>query len=361
MEKRIIGHLDMDAFFASVEERERPYLKGKPLIVGADPQGGRGRGVVSTASYAARKYGIGSATPITKAWKLCDKAKEEGKSACVFITGGFEKYGKASKEVFAVVKKYVSLVEKVGVDEGYVDFSFCGSFKNAGILAEKIKNEIRRETKLSCSIGIGPNKLIAKIASDFKKPNGLTIVTDRKAEQFLEPLSLGELPGIGPSALKKFSGLEMYTVKDAKALDWSQLEKMFGSWGFGMYEKLRGIDRREVRIKRDGAKSVGKHHTFSVDTNDFDEIFSVLQNQTKVILERMKKNGFAGFRTVVLTVRFDDFSTTTRSSTNKKMLSTKKELETKAMKLALPFFEKKENPHMKLVRLIGLRIEKLEC
>jgi len=350
----------MDAFFASVEERERPYLKGKPIVVGADPEGGSGRGVVSTASYAARVYGIASATPITKAWRLCQDAKENGNPACVFITGGFGKYGKASKEVFSIIEKNIPVVEKVGIDEGYLDLSFCGSFKKAENFMTKVQKEIKRSTKLSCSIGIGSNKLIAKIASDFKKPNGITTVTEGRTEQFLEPLPLGKLPGIGPSALKKFNALNVTTIKDARALSWTELEDLFGSCGFSLYEKLRGIDRREVRTEKDEAKSIGKHHTFSVDTTDFDEVFSVLRAQSKTILSRMKRNGFRGFRTAVLTIRFSDFLTMTRSSTSKVVLSTQKQLETKAMKLMLPFFEKKGNPRSKKVRLVGLRIEKLE-
>jgi len=349
----------MDAFFASVEESKKPYLKGRPIVVGADPEGGRGRGVVSTASYAARKYGIGSATPITRAWKLCEDAKKGGNPPCVFITGGFDKYGKVSKEVFQIVKKHVSCVEKVSVDEGYLELSFCKTFKEARLLSEKIKREIREKTKLSCSIGIGPNKLIAKIASDFKKPNGLTVVTEGTAEKFLEPLPLNAIPGIGPKALQKFSRKGMYTVRDAKSLSWEVLGKMFGKWGFSMYEKLRGIDERMFSEQAE-SKSIGKHHTFYEDTKDMKKVLTVLKEQARELFEAMREKGFSGFRTVVLTVRFDDFVTHSRSSTNKEVMKTQKQLEAKSAKLLLPFFEKKENPKMKKVRLIGLRIEKLK-
>jgi len=350
----------MDAFFASVEERERPYLKGKPIIVGADPEGGRGRGVVSTASYAARVYGIRSATPITKAWRLCEEAKKKGYPACVFVTGGFDKYERASREVFEIIEAHVPRIEKVSVDEGYLDVSFCRSFREAELFAKKLKSEIKKKTRLSSSIGIGPNKLIAKIASDYRKPNGLTVVTEKNTERFIEQMPLITIPGIGPEAAKKFSALGIKTVRDAKKLTWEQLEKMFGSWGFGLYERLRGIDRRVVQTYKEDPKSIGKHHTFSVDTRDIEEVLSIIRAQTKTIFARMKKKGFKGFRTTVLTIRFSDFSTISRSSTNKEMICTKKQLEMKATKLLLPFFEKKENPRNAKVRLVGLRIEKLK-
>lgn len=349
----------MDAFFASVEERDRPYLKGKPLVIGSDPKGGKGRGVVSTASYAARKYGVHSALPISKAWNFCEKGKREGGEPCVFITGGFGKYSKASKEVFKVVSEIVPNIQQVGIDEAYLDLSFTKSFTEAKKIARIIQHRIRSETGLTGSIGIGPNKLIAKVASDYKKPRGLTVVTSKRAEKFLEVLPLRSIPGIGPKAMQKFSRRGMQNVLNAKKLSWEQLGKMFGKWGFGMYEKLRGIDERPLSEAAE-RKSIGKHYTFHEDTRDMKEVIATLKKHGETIIGSMHRKKFKGFRTTVLTVRFDDFTTKSRSVTVKELLKTQKDLETKAVKLVLPFFEKTDNPQSKAIRLIGLRIEKLE-
>jgi len=359
MSQRIIAHLDMDAFFASVEEREKPFLKGKPLVIGSDPTGGKGRGVVSTASYAARKYGVHSALPISKAWEKCEEARKRGEPTCVFIAPGMGKYSAASREVFTLVQTYVPNIQQVSVDEAYLDLTFVGSFKKAKDLAEVIQKTIKRKTKLTCSIGIGPNKLIAKIASDIKKPYGLTVVTPGKVDRFLEPLPLRAIPGIGPKAYAQLGRRGVKTVGEAKKISWQELGKMFGKWGFGMYEKLRGIDERELEesVER---KSIGKHYTFMEDTRDMEAVFTLLREQIREILQELEHKSFTSFRTVVLTVRFSDFTTKSRSLTLVAPLTTAKELELKAIKLALPFFDRKDNPKKEAIRLIGLRIEKLE-
>jgi len=186
---RIILHVDMDSFFASVEVRENPALKVKPLVVGADPKGGKGRGVVSTCSYEARKYGIRSGMPISCAFHLCPDA--------VFLPVNFELYIRVSKKVMEILKRYADTFEQVGIDEAFLDISSGGTLETASHLAQKIKEEIYEREKLTCSISIGPTKIVAKIASDFRKPDGLTLVDLEHVEEFLFSLKVGKIPGIG--------------------------------------------------------------------------------------------------------------------------------------------------------------------
>ncbi|MBL7045699.1 MAG: DNA polymerase IV [Parcubacteria group bacterium] len=358
MERRIIAHIDLDAFFASVEERNNPYLKGLPVVIGSDPEGGHGRGVVSTANYKARTYGIHSALPIVKAWVLSEEARKRGEQACAFITPSMGRYSEASLEVFNVVSKYSPTLMQTGIDEGCIDLSHLKTFKKAIEQMEKMKREIKKKVKLSCSVGIAPNRLMAKIASDFQKPNGLTVVLANGVEKFLRPLSIRSLPGIGPKAEMKLNRLNVRTIEDLQKLSWQELEEGFGKQGFSMYEKARGIDERLLQGEV-ANKSIGKHETFSEDTNNLNFVLQRLSGMTDGIIKSMEKKKFSGFNTVVLTIRFSDFTTFSRSITTKEIMKFPKDLEMKAVKLVLPFFEGVSNPDGKAVRLVGLRIEKL--
>ncbi|MBP9669393.1 MAG: DNA polymerase IV [Candidatus Pacebacteria bacterium] len=356
---RIIAHIDLDAFFASVEEQEKPYLKGMPIAVGADPLGGKGRGVVSTASYAARKYGIRSALPIQTAWKLSQAAKARGEQECIFIVPHHDKYVRVSQQVFAIIHDIFPVVEQVGVDEGYADATELGTFAAAESKAEMLRTRVRQELGLALTVGIGPNKLIAKLASEKGKPDGLCVVLPEEVDELLLPLSLQELPGIGKVTAARLLSKQLRTVRDARKLSWQELRKLFGSHGFSMYERLRGIDERTVDVVGEAPKSIGKHHTFYEDVGDIRQVEAVLATQVHSIMRSLKDDGFTSFRTVVLTVRFDDFSTVSRALTLSTPRVNAQELELKALKLLLPFFEKKENPEKKPIRLIGLRVEKL--
>jgi len=357
--KTIIGHLDMDAFFAAVEERDKPWLKGSPVVVGADPLGGRGRGIVATANYKAREYGIRSALPISRAWKFSEQARDAGKPGAVFLTPSLGRYSKVSKELIGIVQTFVPRIQVTSVDEMYFDLSHTGSYKKAKHLAKEIKTSIKKKTKLTASIGIGPNKMIAKIASDFEKPNGLTVVTDRNVEKFIEPLCVRSIPGIGPKMEEKLATLGARTVGDLRKHPKEELAERFGKWGSVLYEKARGISSTDLS-ERGAAKSVGEHETFSMDTKDMKYVLVHLEALAEDILRRLRKQNFHGFRTVVLTVRFADFETKQRSVTTKTILKTVRDLQLKAIKLLLPFFAKTENPRRKPIRMIGLRIEKLE-
>jgi len=356
---QIIGHIDMDAFFASVEERDKPYLKGLPVIIGSDPQEGAGRGVVSTANYTARKLGIHSALPIVKAWRFCEESRKAGGLRCAFVSPNMSRYNEASQQIFDIVRTYVPIISQTSVDEAYLDLSFCKTYKEAESLAREITNRIKKEVHLTASVGIAPTKMVAKIASDYQKPNGLTVVTPKKVLKFLEPLPIRAIPGIGKKAEQTCMRVGITTIRDAQKFSWDELQEYFGSMGFTLWERARGIDSRSVVAEAPKRKSIGKHYTFTHDTNDMHEVLEVLRGQIQTILKEVKKKGFKEFRTIVLTVRFDDFVTRTRSLTLDTAIYTKRDLELKATKLVLPFFEKVENPQGKAIRLIGVRVEKL--
>jgi len=349
----------MDAFFASVEERDKPYLKGLPVIVGSDPKGGMGRGVVSTANYKARELGIGSALPIRKAWELCENSRKTGGDRCVFITSGSRGYGLASSEVFSIVHKWVPNISRASIDEAYLDLGFCKSFKEAKKLAVELKKEIKNKTKLTCTIGISNSRMVAKIASGYKKPDGLTVILPRNVDKFLRPLPIRSVPGIGEKNEKIFHRLGVKTIDDAQQYSWEELQNAFGKHGFSIWEHVRGIDERKVESSREKRKSIGKHHTFAKDTNDIKKVAKTMGKQIRLILNEVRTQGFKEFRTVVLTVRFDDFTTVTRSLTLPSAISTITQLELKSTKLLLPFFETAGNPANKAIRLIGIRVEKL--
>ncbi|MBI4159901.1 DNA polymerase IV, partial [Candidatus Wolfebacteria bacterium] len=381
-------HLDMDAFFAAIEERDRPRFAGLPIVVGADPAEGKGRGVVSTANYKAREYGIHSAMPITEAWRLSQIAKSKGQPEAIFLQPNFEKYEASSVKILGIIRnricdapkppsvipaeagiqgsrsriKYgmtnVPLVEPASIDEFYLDLSFVEGFQLAGELARQIKKEIKQKERLTASVGIAPNKLVAKIASDMQKPDGLTIVRDDQAEAFLEPLPIRKIPGIGPKAEEVLARKGVRLVCDMKRLTEDELREMFSKWGVDMYRKIRGIDESPVTEGYE-AKSIGEQETFSVDTRDAEFIMGRIKRMAGNVIRRLRAEGFCSFRTVVLTVRFSDFETKTRSHTLGEATDSSRALEFKVIKLFLPFLDKRENPKSKLIRLIGVRVEKL--
>jgi DNA polymerase IV (archaeal DinB-like DNA polymerase) len=355
---RIIGHLDMDAFFAAIEERDHPELQGRPLIVGADPAGGQGRGVVSTANYAARLYGIHSAMPISQAWKLAEAARRRGRPATVFVRGSHRKYGEVSGRIMGILHHYVPVVEEASIDEAYFDLSFTGSYDRAAALARQIKAAILGQEKLTASIGIGPNKMVAKIASDFQKPDGLTLVTPGEAEAFLAPMAVRKIPGIGPKTEQSLARLGIKTVQDLKRFTPEELQETFGKWGPSLYERIRGRHDSPLVTEWE-PKSVGEQETFFQDTRSLEFIFSRLWGLCQEVHRRLTAGGFHTFRTVVVTVRFADFETFTRSHTRTDPASSLNTLTFEAMKLLMPFLDHRENPKHKLIRLIGVRVEKL--
>ncbi len=355
---RIIGHLDMDAFFAAIEERDHPELRGLPLAVGADPKGGQGRGVVATANYKAREYGLHSAMPINTAWRLSEKARRQGRPPVVFLRGRHQRYSEVSQSIMAILHQFSPTVEEASIDEAYFDLSHAGSYEKAAAICRQIKDEIKSRERLTASIGVGPNRLIAKIASDFQKPDGLTVVTEEEAEAFLAPLPVRKIPGIGPKSEAYLVKLGIRLVQDLKKFSREELRSMFGKWGLALYDRVRGRASAELVLEWE-PKSVGEQETFFKDTLDLSFIFERLWAMCQGVYQSLLKDGFQTFRTVVVTVRFADFDTRSRSHTLSEPADSPRLLRLEAMKLLLPFLDRRENPKHKLIRLIGVRVEKL--
>jgi len=342
---RIIMHVDMDSFYTSCEERRHPELKGKPLVVGADPKGGTGRGVVSTASYAARGFGVKSGMPISFAYRKCPE--------CAFLPVDMEYYISASEKVMQILVKHADKLEIGGVDEAFLDVSErCGSFKAAEALAQRIKDEVRAKLRLTCSIGVAPNRLIAKIASDFRKPDGLTVVTPQKAVAFLHPLEARKIPGVGPKTDAILQDMGIRTIGDLARLSEKELADMFGKFGLVLYNYARGIDESEV-VKGYEVKSIGREHTFQADTNvlsQIEDVLSELSAEThRQLIESEKK-----FRTVTLKIRFTGFETHTASATLTEPTDDRQLILRTALHLLEKFL-----PLKKKVRLVGVRLASL--
>jgi DNA polymerase IV (archaeal DinB-like DNA polymerase) len=356
---RIVAHIDMDAFYASIEERDTPRFRGLPLAVGADPEGGTGRGVVSTANYKAREYGIHSAMPISTAWRLSEAAQRQGKPPVVFLSVDMKKYTEVSQRVMAVIRGLAPVVEEAGIDEAYANLSSAGSYEQAEEVCRAIKKEILVRERLTASVGIGPNKLIAKIASNEKKPDGLTIVHEEEAEAFLEPLPVRKIPGIGPKTEAELAKLGVRLVRDLKRFSRDQLHEMFGKRGAEFYDMIRGRDETPIQESYE-PKSIGEEETFARDTLDSILIGGRLKELCRDVIRRFTADGFSGFRTVAIKVRFADFETHTRAHTLPQPADSVAALEFEAWKLLLPFLDRRENPKQKPIRLIGARIEKLQ-
>jgi len=355
---RIIAHVDMDAFYASVEAHHNPALRDKPVVVGADPKEGRGRGVVEAASYAARRYGIRAAMPISRAWKLAQAAIVKGEEAVVFVHGNRRLYVEMSERVMAILAAAGDAFEEASIDEAYLDLSSFGNFDAAAERARALKREIAEREGLTCSVGLGPNKLVAKIASDFKKPDGLTIVTEDEVQAFLDPLSIRVIPGIGPKTEVELNGRGIRTVRDLRGLDAAQLSEWFGRWGEDLHAKARGLSDSVVSNEWE-PKSVGEQETFEVNTLDVEFILERVQALADEVFARLQRQGFRACRTVTITVRFAHFRTLTRAHTSREDVASAGALYAGAAQLFAPFFDARENPRGTKIRLIGVRAEKL--
>jgi len=355
---RIIAHLDMDAFYAAVEERQNPDLRGRPIVVGADPKGGAGRGVVTTASYAARKYGIRSAMPITRAWRLAEAARRRGEPEAVFLRGDRRLYREVSDRIMAIAARGADAFEEASIDEAYLDVSSLGDFERAAAHARALKTQVLEDEGLTCSVGIGPNKLVAKIASDFQKPDGLTVVRPEAVQAFLDPLPVRRIPGIGPKSAAHLHERGIRTIAELRAVERAQLTAWFGKSGLSMAERARGIS--ESAVSNEGErKSVGEQETFERDTLEPAVVLARAQALAVGVSARLRADGFRGCRTVTVTVRFENFVTLSRSRTAEAPIVTEDALKTLAHELLLPFLDERENPKGRKIRLIGVRAEKL--
>jgi DNA polymerase IV (DinB-like DNA polymerase) len=355
---RIIAHVDMDAFYAAVEERHHPELRGRPVVVGADPKAGMGRGVVTAANYAARMYGIRSALPISRAWRLAEAARRAGEPETVFVRGERALYVDVSRRIMAIVARGADACEEASIDEAYVDLSSLDDMERAAAQARALKAEVLEREGLTCSIGIGPNKLVAKIASDFRKPDGLTVVRPEEAQAFLDPLRIRVIPGIGPKTEVFLHGEGVRTVAALRGIERARLIEWFGRWGAELYDKARGISDDPVSSEWE-PRSVGEQETFAVDSLDPAFILGRARDLAAGVFRRFAAEGFQAFRTVTLTVRFTGFVTVSRSHTVKATLTEEAQLQAAVRRLLEPFFDARENPRGKQIRIIGVRVEKL--
>ena len=337
--------MDMDSFFSSIEMVEHPELVGLPVVVGADPKEGTGRGVVSTCSYEAREYGIHSGMPISKAYRLCPDAR--------FLPVDMALYQTVSRRIMKILQSYAheDKFQKVSIDEAFIEIK-TDNFEDASRIALNIKKEILEKEKLISSIGIGPNKLVAKIASEMQKPDGLTIVAPGKVQEFLDPMPVKKIPGIGKKTEKTLKGMGIETIRELRTYDVRKLVSGFGKWGYQMQDLACGIDESEVKEDLT-VKSVGRELTFDEDTSDPGVILDSIDEIACETYEALLDAGYL-FRTVSVKVRFEDFDTHTRARSIG-FLSCDPELVRNISKeLVSEFIGKKK------IRLIGVRLSNLQ-
>jgi DNA polymerase-4 len=293
----------MDAFFAAVEQLDRPELRGKPVLVGGDP---KGRGVVSTASYEARPFGCHSAMPMAKAVRLCPQG--------IVVRPRMDRYAEVSQQILGILEQFTPLVEPLSIDEAFLDVT--GSTRLLGpaeIIATELKRRIRAATDLAASAGLAPNKFLAKLASDSQKPDGLVVVAPDHVGEFLKPLPIARLWGVGKATLPRLERLGIRTFGDALRLSEADWRREFGEHGTQFHRLVRGIDDREVVPDRE-ARSISHEVTFPMDIGDHDHLRAVILDQTDHVARRLRRHQLLA-RTVVLKVRSGDFTTIARQST----------------------------------------------
>ena len=309
-DRPVIVHVDMDAFYASVELRDRPELVGQPVVVGADPRQGRMRGVVLTASYEARRFGIRSAMSCVQALRLCPQA--------VFVSPDFEKYARASQEIMATLRRFADRLEPTGIEEGFLDATrrTGGDYHRAADLAREIKAAIRSEHRLTCSIGVAPSKAVAKIASDHDKPDGLTVVSPEAVVEFLAPISVRKISGVGPKTAERLREMGVDLVRDIQARPREDLVETFGAFGEYLHDVAFGRDASEVVEPVGPPESISTETTFDVDSATYEEIWPQLEDLVRSLHAQLLQEKYA-YRTVTLKVRYSDFDIHTRSKSLK--------------------------------------------
>jgi DNA polymerase IV (DinB-like DNA polymerase) len=343
--RRIIFHFDMDHFFTAIEERERPELKDKPVIVGADPKGGIGRGVVSTSNYLARKFGVRSGMPISRAWKLCPDA--------VYLPVNYKLYLDVSGRIMNILRRHAGKFEQWGIDEAFLDVTAkVNDYVSAEALAMHIKGEICTQERLTSSVGISSNKLVAKIASDFQKPDGLTLVKEEDIEEFLAPLPVRKLLWVGRKTGQKLEDMGIKTVGELAHHDPQVLTDAFGEMGKQLHLMALGIDRSEVQ-ERNWIKSISREFTFQEDTDDLDSILRNLDVLSEEVYADALKQQLQ-FKTVTIKVRYSNFETHTHSRTLPFITNRLLDVERAARELLQPYLKLERK-----IRLIGVRVSSL--
>lgn len=300
---RTILHLDMDAFFASVEQRDRPELRGKPVIIGGSAES---RGVVSTCSYEARRFGVRSAMPTAQAKRLCPDG--------VYLFPDHAKYSAVSREMMEILKRYTPLIEPLSVDEAFLDVTGCQRLFGDGLtIAKKLKEDIARELQLTASVGIAYNKFLAKLASDLEKPNGLVSITPDDLVTRVHPLPISRLWGVGAKSAEQLTRLGLSTIGDVARMDVTRMRTFLGSLADHIYLLANGLDERPVEVQRE-AKSIGQETTFATDVREYAFLEATLLGQVEKVARRLRKAGLEG-RTVTLKLRYAPWQTITRSHT----------------------------------------------
>jgi DNA polymerase-4 len=337
-----IIHIDMDAFYASVEQRDFPEYRGKPLIVGGSPEG---RGVVAAASYEVRKYGVHSAMPAAKAVRLCPHA--------IFVKPRFEVYRKVSSQIREIFFQFTDLVEPLSLDEAYLDVTENHiGLPSATLIAKKIRALIKEETNLTASAGVAYNKFLAKMASDLNKPDGMAVILPEEAKAFLAKLPIGAFHGVGDATEAKMQKLGINSGRDLR--EWSEIElvEQFGKVGRHYFRIVRGVDQRKVKAHRI-RKSIGKERTFSEDVDDLTWIHNFLTELAGKIADIMTSKQAAG-KTVTLKVRYADFETVTRSTSFSHYLDQAEDIAKTAIQLL-------QETHVgdRKVRLLGITMSNL--
>ena len=340
----MIIHVDMDAFYASVEEREQPELRGKPVIVGGTPEG---RGVVAAANYVVRQFGVHSAMPTSTALKRCPEA--------IVLPARLDYYADVSRQIHEVFYRYTPLIEPLALDEAFLDVSgTIGLFDSVEQIGRKIKEEIWQEVQLVASVGVAPNKFLAKLASDLQKPDGFVVVDGEKINEFLDPLPVSRIWGVGRVTGKAFEKLGIRTIRQLRELPEDFLEERFGKLGTHVWKLAQGVDDRPVIPDR-GAKSISNETTFPADIDQLEVLQSSLMELTEQVGRRLRRSELRG-RTVHIKVRYHDFETITRSQTLAAATSSTNELYQVAVEMLT---NRLPDRHL-CARLLGMGVSGLE-
>jgi len=336
---RRILHIDMDAFYASVEQRDEPRYRGRPVIVGADPKGGLGRGVVAACSYEARAFGVRSALPIRQAWKRCPEG--------IFLRPRMDRYQAVSRTIMEVFRSYTDLVEPLSIDEAFLDVT--GSTRLLGTaetIGARIKADIRTRTGLTASVGIAPNKFLAKIASELGKPDGLVSVRDDEIAEFLSPLPIRRLWGVGPRTGEKLEGLGLRTIGQLASMARDELVGLLGAHGEHLWNLAGGRDSRPVIPDRE-PRSISHETTFDEDVRDAERLRQTLLRLSDRVARRLRREAYCA-RTITLKLRYASFATYTRQASSAGSVDTGDEI----FALVLRLFDKLSLAEP--VRLVGV-------
>ncbi|KXT85576.1 DNA polymerase IV [Streptococcus sp. DD11] len=343
---RKIIHIDMDAFFAAIEERDNPKLKGHPVIIGSDPRLTGGRGVVSTCNYEARKFGVHSAMSSKEAYERCPQG--------IFISGNYEKYQSVGQEIRQIFRRYTDLIEPMSIDEAYLDVTENKlGLTSAVKIAKLIQYDIWNELQLTASAGVSYNKFLAKIASDYEKPHGLTVILPEEAEDFLSKMDIAKFHGVGKKSVEKLHDMGVYTGADLLGIPEMTLIDRFGRFGFDLYRKVRGISNSPVKPNRI-RKSIGKERTYAKLLYSEEDIKKELTRLAQKVENSLTKHDKKG-RTIVLKIRYADFSTLTKRKSLNLATQDKEQIERTAHEI---YDSLEEQPRG--IRLLGLTVTGFE-